>query len=455
MTNTAGLAGRNTIVVGLGMTGLASARKMVELGANVLATDVVESEAVRAAADALAVLGVETYIGELDVARLDGVDLVVVSPGVPPGSPSMHAAREAGVETISEIELASRLCGGTIVAITGTNGKTTTATLVGELLRAAGLDVVVAGNIAPAFVETIKDDDADTYYVIEVSSFQLAAITSFRPHVAAVLNITEDHLNWHETMENYVAAKARIFENQRSDDFAVLNFDDARARSLGADCASTVVPFTRSRLDGVCVADGWIADHRSGQQQRILAANELKIPGSHNVENALAATACALCCGVAHDDIGRALAAFAGVEHRLEKVQAVDGVTYYNDSKATNPEATMKALAAFQHPVIVLLGGRNKGNSFDELARVARERASLAVAFGEAGRDIAASLAAAGVPHEQVATMSDALALAARRAREGDTVVLSPACASFDEFDNFEHRGAVFKALVAEGIWRH
>jgi len=438
------------IVVGLGMTGVTTARKLAELGARVTAFDNAQTAAVRAAEAELGAFGIETRIGELTASDLAGVDVVVASPGVPPDSPSMAVARAAGVETISEIELASRLCGGTIVAVTGTNGKTTTATLIGELLAAGGRDTVVAGNIAPAFISMLKDDDVDTVYVIEVSSFQLATVSAFRPHVAIMLNITPDHLNWHGTMDEYVAAKQRIFENQTASDFAVLNVDDETVRALSQGLRSQVVGFSMQPLPaGVCVSDGWIVERRGTEEAKILRVEELKMLGAHNVSNALAATAAARACGVGTRDVGRALAAFAGVEHRLEKVGVVNGVTYWNDSKATNPDAATKALEAFDDPIIVLLGGRNKGSSFDEVAHLAVARTKMAITFGEAASEIDDSLARAGAQHRRTSKMADAVALAARTADIGDNVVLSPACASFDEFDNFEHRGWVFKELVS------
>ncbi len=452
-------AADRVIVVGLGLSGIAVARKLVELGAQVVAFDNADSELVRIAAAELAAAGVETHIRELAPVDLTEARLVVISPGVPPSSPSLEVARQAGAEVISEVELAYRLCGGTIVAITGTNGKTTTATLAGRLFEAGGFDTVVAGNIAPAFIGALKPDDSETVYVIEASSFQLATIRRFRPRVAVVLNITPDHLNWHGTMDEYVTAKARVFENQEADDFAVLNRDDETVWSLGESVASQVVSFSREPLDrGVCVVDGWIVERGirgngggeagDGGQRRILQAAALKIPGAHNLENALAATAAARCCGVGTDAIARALSSFEGVEHRLEKVQSVNGVTYWNDSKATNPDATIKALEAFDKPVIVLLGGRNKGNSFEEVARLATSRAKHAIVFGEAAGEIGEALARVGADYEAAVSMTDAVSLAARGAASGDDVLLSPACASFDEFDSFEHRGRVFKQLV-------
>lgn len=444
------LRGKRVAVVGMGLTGVASAKKLVQLGARVEAFDNADTDAVRHAARRLRELGVRTTIGEILKSDLADKDLVVVSPGVPPTSPSMDAAAAAGVEVISEIELASRVCGGQIVAVTGTNGKTTTATLIGELLKAGGRDTVVAGNIAPAFVSVVKHDDADTVYVIEVSSFQLATISTFRPHVAVLLNITPDHLNWHGTMDEYVACKARVFENQAADDLAVLNFDDEKVRSVAEGLGATIVGFSkRPREADICLSEGWIVDRRAGGEEGILAAGDLRIPGAHNVENALAATAAALSLGVERDAIAQALAAFEGVEHRLEKVSTVNGVTYWNDSKATNPDAAIKALEAFDEPVIVLLGGRNKGNPFDELATHAASRAKLSVAFGEAGGQIELALERAGARHERAGSMADALRVAGAHATSGDNVVLSPACASFDEFDSFGHRGTVFKKLVA------
>lgn len=441
--------GKRAIVVGLGLTGVAAATKLIELGSSVTAFDRADTDTVREAAERLSRLGAATKIGEVGPIDLEGVDLVVVSPGVPPDSPSMAAAKAAGVETISEIELASRLCGGKIVAVTGTNGKTTTATLAGQLVEAGGRHAVVAGNIGTPFVSVVTDDP-EAIYVVEVSSFQLANIVSFRPHVAVMLNITTDHLNWHQTMDGYVQAKSRIFANQRHSDFAVLNFDDPRVRGMTRDASGRIVPFSRTMLgEGVYVSGGWIVERLNGAEEPILALDRLIIRGAHNVENALAATAAARSCGIRREAVASTLAAFEGVEHRLEKVSSVDGVTYWNDSKATNPDATIKALEAFEERIIVLLGGRNKGNSFDGVAGVAQEHVKRAVVFGEAAPEIAGSLRKAGVPFLTAATMAEAVSLAARDAVAGDDVVLSPACASFDEFDDFVHRGRVFKQMVA------
>jgi len=443
--------GRRVAVLGLGSTGTALVGRLLEMGAEVLAFDESDSAETAETVGRLRERGADARTGQARPSDLAGADLVVASPGVPPHSPSMRSAAEAGVETIGEIELASRLTEGTIVAVSGTNGKTTTTTLAGEMLKRTGRKVVVAGNIGTPFVSEVAPQDADTLYVLEISSFHLAYAPTFRPHVAVLLNVTPDHINWHGSMDAYVQAKAALFANQTADDFAVVNASDGRVREISRGVASRVVPFSTEPLaEGVFVEGGAIVAVLGGRHEEIGDAGRLQIRGAHNLENALAASAAALCAGAYARQIGQVLASFEGVEHRLEKVALVKGVTYWNDSKATNPEAAIKALQSFDEPLIVLLGGRNKGNSFEELAAVAAERARRAYVFGEARDEIAPALEGVNVPFELVETMDEAVRGAAASACEGDNVLLSPACASFDEFDNFEQRGATFKSIVDE-----
>ncbi len=437
-------------ILGLGNSGLAAALKLADLGAHVTVFDEEDSERLRENARELP-SGVHLRIGKARAEDVAGLDLVVASPGIPPSNAWLRAAGSRGIETIGEIELAYRLTKGTIVAVSGTNGKTTTTTLAGRLIEAGGRDVVVAGNIGTPFVSVIGDDDAGRDYVVEVSSFQLAFAPTFRPKVAVMLNVTPDHINWHGSMEEYVAAKRAMFANQGAEDWAVLNASDPAVWAMRDDTKARIVPFSLSPLDrGLYVRDETMVANLDGEEAEILPVGRLLIRGSHNVENALAAAAAALCLGVTPAQIAPALSVFEGVEHRLEKVAVVNGVTYWNDSKATNPDATIKALEAFDRPVIILLGGRNKGNPFDELAAVARSRAKRAFTFGEAAGEIGDVLRRASVPVEQVKGMREAVAAASHAATDGDDVVLSPACASFDEFDNFEHRGTVFKSIVTE-----
>jgi UDP-N-acetylmuramoylalanine--D-glutamate ligase len=336
------------------------------------------------------------------------------------------------------------------LAITGTNGKTTTTALTGALLVEQARPVVVAGNIGTPLAAHALHFAADGLAVCEVSSFQLETIDAFRPRVAAVLNVTPDHLDRHGTLAAYLDAKARIFANQSEADCAVLNADDEGARRLAPRTRARVVWFSRRRpLDhGVFVQDGWVMARLNGDVERICPLSDIALRGAHNVENVLAATACALWAGLAPQAIRRGIARFRGVAHRIEFVRDLAGVHYYNDSKGTNVASTIKALESFSERIVLIAGGLGKGQDFAPLADAARGRVSRAVVIGKDGPAIAAALAAKGIPVTTSASLEAALQAARALAEPGDVVLLSPACASFDMFDNFEHRGDVFKTLV-------
>jgi len=446
------LAGRRVAVVGLARSGVAAARLLHEAGARVVAVDAKPVEALGAAARELASLGIRLVGGETGGDAAGDADLVVVSPGVPLDSPQLARARARGIPVLGELELAWRAMSCDVVAITGTNGKTTTTALTGALLAEGGRPVLVAGNIGTPLAAHALAFPADGVVACEVSSFQLETIETFRPRVAAVLNVTPDHLDRHGTVEAYAAAKARIFANQTGADCAVLNADDAGSRALAPRAVAPVVWFSRTRAleRGVFVGDGWVVARLDGAFQRVLPLAEIRLRGAHNVENVLAATACALRSGIAPDAIRRAVGRFAGVAHRIEPVRELDGVHYYNDSKGTNVASTIKALESFTEPVVLIAGGVGKGQDFSPLAAAARGRVRHAVTIGEDGPKIAAALGAAGVPVTAAPSLAAALAAARAAAGPGSVVLLSPACASFDMFDNYEHRGDVFKRLVGE-----
>lgn len=398
----------------------------------------------------------------LDADRIDGSwDLVVASPGIPPRSPLMRSARALGVPVISEIELAWRSTDARWIAITGTNGKTTTTALTAHLLRESGMDARAVGNIGEPAISAAADAGRDTVLVAEVSSFQLALTERFRPRVAVLLNITPDHVDWHGSLEAYEADKARVFANLGPDDVAVIDVDDPGsapwADRVSARGAEVVRVATGTCAEapagaGACVRGGALVVRRSGEDVRLVDVDELAIRGRHNVGNALAAAAAALVIGAAPSAVRDGLRTFRPIAHRLEPVGVVAGVHYYNDSKATNPDAVLKALTAFdERPLIVLLGGRNKGNDFTELAGAVAGRCRLAVLFGESTPELrdAFARAGAGCPTLEAAGLRDAVAAAAGVASPGEVVVLSPACASFDEFRSYEHRGDVFRETVA------
>ncbi len=444
-----GFAGRRVTVVGLARSGVAAARLLRAAGAEVIGTDVKPLAALGREVAALREAGVRllTTGGE---GAFDGAVLVVVSPGVPVDSPQLAPARAAGLPIIGELELGWRAMEADTIAITGTNGKTTTTALTGALLAEQPRPVLVAGNIGTPLAVGALGFPPDGIVVAEVSSFQLETIDTFQPRVAAVLNVTPDHLDRHGSFEAYVEAKARIFRNQTPADCAVLNADDPAAAALASRTRARVLWFSRRRPleHGVFVREGWIAARLNGHVEEICPLVEMQLRGQHNVENALAATACALWFGLGAAAIRRAIGRFRAVEHRIEFVRDLRGVQFYNDSKGTNVASTVKALESFDERVVLIAGGKGKGQDFAPLAETARGRVAHAVVIGEDGPKIAAALAAVDIPVSAAPTMQAAIDAARAQAGRGGVVLLSPACASFDMFDNYEHRGDVFKKLV-------
>lgn len=444
------LRGRRVSVVGLARSGVAAARLLVRLGARITATDSKAMAELVPEARGLGETGVRLYAGGHPPEAFSGAELVVVSPGVPADHPALNAVRARGIPVIGELELAWRVMEAEVIAITGTNGKTTTTALAGALLKEQVRPVLVAGNIGVPLAAHALDFPADGIVVAEVSSFQLETVEAFHPRVAAVLNVTPDHLDRHGDFAAYVAAKARIFENQTEADCAVLNFDDAPTAALAVSTRAQVIFFSRSHpLErGVFCQDGWIVARLAGHPEQICPLAEVALRGQHNVENVLAATACALWTGMAPAPIRRAIAQFRVVPHRIEWIRDIRGVAYYNDSKGTNVASTIKALESFTEPVILVAGGRGKGQDFAPLAKAASGRVRLAVLIGEDRKKIGTALAAAAIPGTEAGTMDEAVRLASAAARPGDMVLLSPACASFDMFENFEQRGEAFRAAV-------
>jgi len=444
------LRGRRVAVVGLARSGVAAAKLLRGAGADVVAVDAKPFDALGTEARDLAGLGVRLAHGADGIAAIRQASLVVTSPGVPIDGEQLKAARGAGVPVIAELELGWRATEADTVAITGTNGKTTTTALTGALLAGQPRPVLVAGNIGTPITAGVVGFPADGLVVAEVSSFQLETAELFRPRVAAVLNVTPDHLDRHGSFAAYVDAKARIFAQQTEADCAVLNADDETARGLARRTRARVVMFSRRQPleHGVFVHEGWISAHLNGRLEKICPLTAITLRGAHNVENVLAATACALWAGLSAATIARGIAGFRAVAHRIEFVRDLGGVSYYNDSKGTNVESTVKALESFPEPVVLIAGGKGKGQDFSPLAASARGRVAHAVLIGEDAPRIAAAFKATGIPVVERDSMAAAVETARTLARPGHVVLLSPACASFDMFDNFEHRGDVFRRLV-------
>ncbi len=447
------LRGLKVLVVGAGKSGLAVSRFLTGKGAKIILTDANKPDDPGEELVQLASAGVVVALGAYPEVKKDRFDLVVMSPGVPLTIEPVAAALNAGIPVTGELELAYLFTVAPIVAVTGTNGKTTTTTLIGEIFKDAGRNTLVGGNIGLPLVTEVEQYGRDDIVVAEVSSFQLETACTFRPRVALILNITPDHLDRHGTMENYAMAKTMIFINQEYDDFTVLNYDDPLTAAVGNKSRGQVIYFSRRQelQEGVYVREGKIIAGAGGHTEVICGVNELSIPGAHNLENALAAVAAARVMGVGTASLARTLKAFLGVPHRLEFVDEIKGVRYINDSKGTNPDASIKALEAFEEPIVLIAGGKNKGSDFSEFAGKVKDRARVLVVLGQSAQAIADAAAARGMEDIRFAgNFREAVIMAQQAARPGDIVLLSPACASWDMFKSFEERGDLFKKIVLE-----
>ncbi|MGC0771696.1 MAG: UDP-N-acetylmuramoyl-L-alanine--D-glutamate ligase [Candidatus Acidiferrum sp.] len=444
------LRGKRVLVVGLARTGVSTALFCAGRGAQVTATDshteIEMGEVIARLKDA----GVTLELGGHREKTFLDQDLIIPSPGVPADEAHLQSARAKGVTVWSEIELAYRFLKGSLIGITGSNGKTTTTSLVEHILKTAGMQTILAGNIGTPLIGCVEAMKDDTWTVVELSSFQLELIDRFRPNVGVFLNLTPDHLDRHHTMEAYGAAKARLFENQTGDDAAVLNADDAAATPY-APSLPRVYWFSRKQrvAQGAYVRDGEIVFRQNGAEEILLKLGDIPLAGAHNVENVLAAAAAARLAGAPAAAIAKGVRSFAGVEHRLEFVAEIGGVRYFNDSKATNVDATLKALYAFPGRILVILGGKDKGSDYTVLQKPLREKAILALLIGAAAEKIEKQISGS-VALERAETIERAVQTASHAAQRGDVVLLAPACASFDQFQNYEHRGRVFKDLVRE-----
>jgi UDP-N-acetylmuramoylalanine--D-glutamate ligase len=447
------LKGKKVLVVGLGKSGLAAALFLRHQGAQVTVSDIRSAESLAKEIPALLEEGIMVEAGGHGLLTFRRQDLIVVSPGVPLDTPELVQARKFGRPVIGEMELAGRYLKGKILAITGSNGKTTTTALAGEMLKEAGYRTLVAGNIGVAVVGLVEDSRDDTWSVLEVSSFQLESTEEFHPKIAVILNITPDHLDRHGTFENYALAKERIFLRQDASDSAVLNADNARTAEAAARSNAPVHWFSARHevSQGAWVQDGNVV-YRSAPNaaiETILPVEKIPLKGEHNVENVLAAACAARLAGAGGAVIADAIARFQAVEHRLEYVATINGVEYYNDSKATNVDATEKAVAAFAGGVHLIVGGKDKGSPYTPLSPLLRQRVRAMYTIGAAAPIIEGQLRGV-VPIHSCETLARAVSSAAAAAHPGDVVLLAPACSSFDQFENYEHRGRVFKQLVAE-----
>ena len=444
--------GKKALVIGAARSGLASAKFLARRGATVALNDAKPIQQWSAEALSLKSDGVGLLPGDVPSWLLDQIELVIVSPGVPSKAIPIRYAERAGAEVIGEVELASRYLKGRMVAITGTNGKTTTTTLVGELLQDAGIKTQVGGNIGMPLISLVESSRDDGWTVVEMSSFQLETIKEFHPSVGVVLNVTPNHMDRYESFTDYAAAKHRVFMNQGPGDVAILNADDEIVSSWADGLRAHSVSFSvkQELEEGLFLRGREIVSRTKDAEKTLMMRDEMKLRGLHNVENVLAALAAGLACGAAPDSMRETVKRFEAVEHRLEFVSEINGVKFYNDSKATSVDATVKALEAFADEagkIILILGGRGKKAPYGPLASLVRAQARKLILIGEDAETIAAELAG-DAPIERARDMKDAVAMSFQTAKPGDIVLLAPACASFDMFESFEHRGRIFKKEV-------
>ena len=456
------LAGTKVTVVGLARSGVAAARLLKEAGALVTVADRKDREELNASIQHLDQSKIVVVLGSKYESALDEAELVVISPGVPYRMEALERVRRRGVKVVSELELASQFLTAPLLALTGTNGKSTTVTLIGEMLQQSGKRVFVGGNLGTALSEAamsffrarkLGQPSPFDYLVVEVSSFQLETVERFHPWIAAILNVSVDHLDRYDSIEEYIAAKNRIFENQTTEDYALLNLDDLRVAALRKDLRACTLGFTRTRVlprdvaGGTYLESGRIVTTVTGRPEEICRSEEIRLIGNHNIENAMVAATYARLSGCPIEVIRQVLGEFPGLEHALEMVRERRGVRFVNDSKGTNVDATLKALESIESPIWLIAGGRDKGGDFSRLAPSIRQRVKGLVLIGEA-----ASLIERAVPEHQTiiraGSLREAVEQAAAGARSGEVVLLSPACASFDMFADYQDRGRQFKALV-------
>ena len=446
------LKNKNILLVGLAKTGISTIKHLNKLGAKVVVNDIKDKDKLKGILDELSDLNNVEYILGYHPENVDDIDMAVVSPGVPLDLPFILKLKSKNIEIIGEVELAYRLSQNPMfIGITGTNGKTTTTSLVGEIFKKANIDTYIVGNIGNPVIDTVDTANENSVLVTELSSFQLESIDTFKPHVSAILNFTEDHLNRHHTMEAYMEAKARIFKNQDEKDFCILNYDDKDVRSLSDNVKAKKIFFSRKKsLDcGVYLFEDNNIIINIDKEIKLLNIDELSLPGNHNLENCMAAAAIAYVSNIDIDVIREVLKTFAGVEHRQEFVRNLNGIMFVNDSKATNPDSSIKAIESYNRPIVLIAGGMDKQSSFDEFLDAAKENVYALVLLGETAQKIKECAQNKGFDNITVVKdMKEAVNASYQIAKGGDVVLLSPACASWDMYKSFEVRGIDFKDNV-------
>jgi len=446
---------KKVLVIGAGVSGFAAAKIAKSFGATVILSDAKNESDIKYNFDELRKLGIDLKFGKQDESQLEGVDCVIVSPAVPIRIPILQAALNKKIPVISEVELAFKLAKSPICAVTGTNGKTTTVTLLGLLLQKKFKKVGVGGNIGVALSEVALEVGAGGIIAAEISSYQMEATNNFKPHISAILNVTPDHLKRHGSMEVYQAMKEKIFAQESAEDFLVLNFDDEKVKEIKSRANCRTFYFSRKKIldEGAFLRDNKLVIKVDGEHE-LCTVDELGIKGAHNVENALAASLMAYLAGVKIDGIVDVLKTFQGVEHRIEFVREIDGVKYYNDSKATNTDSAIKALETFDGHINLIAGGDDKLTDLTDFLKLVNERVDNLILVGDAAKRFKSAAIESGFDVEKIFdagySMEKAVDIAKKISRPPQVVLLSPACASFDMYDNFEERGKDFKKIVGE-----
>ena len=448
------LQDKKVLIVGLAKTGVSTIKILDKLGAKITVNDIKTKESLSEILKELEGLNNVEYILGHHPENIDNIELVIVSPGVPLDLPFILKIKEKKIKLIGEVELAYRLSKDpTFVAITGTNGKTTTTSLVGEIFNKANKDTYIVGNIGNPVIDTIDNANSNSYLITELSSFQLESIDKFSPKVSAILNFTEDHLNRHHTMDEYIKAKCRIFENQNENDFCILNYDDLEIRKIIKDVDAKVILFSRKDIleEGVYLNENNdIIIDINNKKTVLLNKEEVSLPGNHNLENIMAAVAMAYILNIDVDVIREVIKTFGGVEHRQEFVRSINNIRFVNDSKATNPDSSIKAVESYKDPIILIAGGMDKHSNFDEFIETCKNRVKAFVLIGETANNMAQVAKDKGFTEIIIAKdMKDAVETSYKIAKEGDVVLLSPACASWDMYKSFEVRGKDFKDNVS------
>lgn len=447
------LKNKNVLLVGLAKTGVSTIKKLNKLGANIIVNDIKSKDKLEGIIKEIDNLDNIEYVLGHHLENIENIDLTIVSPGVPLDLPFIEKLKSAGIRIIGEVELAYKLSKNpTFIGITGTNGKTTTTSLVGEIFKKANKDTYIVGNIGNPVIDTVDLTSEDSYLVTELSSFQLESIEDFKPKVSTIINITEDHLNRHHTMENYVNAKAEIFKNQDKTDFSILNYDDPIVRELAKNNNANVLYFSikeEVKQGAYLDKNNNIVIKMNGREIVLMNKNELSLPGNHNLENAMSAILMAYVLNIDIDVIIDTLKTFKGVEHRLEFVTNKDEIMFVNDSKGTNPDSTIKAITSYEKPIVLIAGGYEKQSDFTEMIKYATKNVKALVLLGQTADKIAATAKEHGITNIfKVENMEEAVNKAYEIAESGDVVLLSPACASWDMYPNFEARGLDFKENI-------